>query len=68
MLLFHPIWAAADPADPGGIAFADSSAAHGNVCAWAQLTAHVRIGLACTGCPAWIGMCCAGPQSAGRTA
>ncbi|GHF95153.1 hypothetical protein [Streptomyces thermodiastaticus] len=44
--LFHPIWADADPED---IAFADSHAAHGNVRAWAQLTAHTRTALARTG-------------------
>lgn len=43
---FHPIWAAADPAD---IAFADGHAAHGNFRAWAQLTAHARTALARTG-------------------
>lgn len=45
---FHPIWAAADPAD---IAFADGHAAHGNFRAWAQLTAHARTALARTGRP-----------------
>ncbi|GAA1393671.1 hypothetical protein GCM10009639_26990 [Kitasatospora putterlickiae] len=44
--LFHPVWAGADPED---IAFADQHAAHGNFRAWAQLTAHVRLGLERTG-------------------
>jgi hypothetical protein len=46
--LFHPIWADADPDD---ITFADSHAAHGNLCAWAQLTTHTRTALAHTGRP-----------------
>ncbi|MGY0458638.1 AAA family ATPase [Kitasatospora sp. cg17-2] len=44
--LFHPVWADADPAE---IAFADQHAAHGNFRAWAQLTAHVHLGLERTG-------------------
>ncbi|MEV6027782.1 ATP-binding protein [Streptomyces sp. NPDC052036] len=44
--LFHPVWADADPDD---IDFADRHAAHGNFRAWAQLTAHARIGLKRTG-------------------
>ncbi|MEU2999170.1 ATP-binding protein [Streptomyces sp. NPDC007027] len=44
--LFHPIWADADPDD---IDFANRHAAHGNFRAWAQLTAHARIGLKRTG-------------------
>ncbi|MGW2731209.1 hypothetical protein [Streptomyces sp. NPDC001494] len=44
--LFHPVWS---DADPGDIAFADQHAAHGNLRAWAQLTAHTRTVLARTG-------------------
>ncbi|MEV0487839.1 hypothetical protein AB0I69_45485 [Streptomyces sp. NPDC050508] len=48
ILLFHPVWADADPDD---IAFAGQHAAHGNFRAWARLTAHARTGLARTGRP-----------------
>nr|WSS66308.1 hypothetical protein OG284_36395 [Streptomyces sp. NBC_01177] len=46
--LFHPLWEGVDPAD---LVFADERAAHGNFRAWAQLTAHLRTGLARTGRP-----------------
>ncbi|MET9819567.1 ATP-binding protein [Streptomyces sp. NPDC006355] len=46
--LFHPIWANADPDD---ITFADQHAPHGNVRAFAQLTAHTHTAMARTGRP-----------------
>ncbi|MFF2821227.1 AAA family ATPase [Kitasatospora cineracea] len=46
ILLYHPIWADADPDD---IAFADHHATHGNFRNWARLTAHTRTALQRTG-------------------
>ncbi|WP_068923836.1 ATP-binding protein [Planobispora rosea] len=39
---YHPVWSNAEPDD---ITFVDTHAAHGNLRAWAKITAHTLIGL-----------------------